>query len=399
MSTQAQIPTGAHADSRRFAIRLALFYVATFGLIGAHLPFFTVWLKAVGIDPWWIGVISAIPALTRFTVLPVITGNADRRYSLRTSLIATALVTAIGFAAIGTQSLPLAVLLAYVVTCCAWTPMMPLTDAYALRGVRRFGLNYGPLRLWGSAAFVAGALACGLLVDAIAAIHLIWVIVSIAALAVLIGFGLEPLGPPKASATAPQNGSTLLRDGGFLAIIVTSALIQGSHAAYYTFASIAWQQAGLGGMTIAGLWSLGVMAEIVLFAVSPRLRFPFWSMVVIAALSAVLRWIVMAQSPSLAVLAAVQLAHGLSYGLTQVGTMSLLAHRVPGHMMARGQGYLAACAGIVTSSASVASGAIYSQFGQGVYYLMAGMALAGALVMWAARVRLASHRHGSPPAG
>ena len=33
---------------------------------------------------------------------------------------------------------------------------MPLTDAYALRGVARFGLNYGPLRLWGSAAFVVG---------------------------------------------------------------------------------------------------------------------------------------------------------------------------------------------------------------------------------------------------
>ena len=43
--------------------------------------------------------------------------------------------------------------------------MVPLTDAYALRGVARYGLNYGPLRLWGSAAFVVGALACGLLVD------------------------------------------------------------------------------------------------------------------------------------------------------------------------------------------------------------------------------------------
>jgi PPP family 3-phenylpropionic acid transporter len=309
MSTQAQIPTSAHADSRRFALRLALFYGATFGLIGAHLPFFTVWLKAIGIDPWWIGVIAAVPALTRFTVLPVITGNAEKLYSLRTALIATALATAIGFAVIGTQSLPLAVLLVYVATCCAWTPMMPLTDAYALRGVRRFGLNYGPLRLWGSAAFVTGALACGLLVDAIAAVHLIWVIASIAVLGVLVGLGLQPLGGGRTATAVPQGGDALLGDPGFLAVIATSALVQGSHAAYYTFASIAWQQAGFGGMTIAGLWSLGVMAEIVLFAVSPRLRSPFWLMVVIAALSAALRWIVTAQSPPIAVLAVVQLAH------------------------------------------------------------------------------------------
>ena len=44
----------------------------------------------------------------------------------------------------------------------------------------RYGLNYGPLRLWGSAAFVVGALACGLLVDLIAAEHLIWVIAAVA---------------------------------------------------------------------------------------------------------------------------------------------------------------------------------------------------------------------------
>ena len=398
MSSQADIPT-PHVDSRRFALRLALFYGATFGLIGAHLPFFTVWLKAVGIDSWWIGVIAAVPALTRFTVLPVITGNAEKLYSLRAALIATTLATAIGFAAIGTQSIPPAVLLVYVFTSCAWTPMMPLTDAYALRGVRRFGLNYGPLRLWGSAAFVAGALACGLLVDAIAPVHLIWVIAAIAALGALTGLGLQPLGVGKTATSASQDGNALLGDPAFLAVIATSALVQGSHAAYYTFASIAWQQVGLGGMTIAGLWSLGVLAEIVMFAVSPRLRSPFWLMAVIAALCAALRWIIMAQSPPIAVLAVVQLAHGLSYGLTQVGTMSLLAHRVPGHMMARGQGYLAACTGIVSSLASIASGVFYAQFGQGVYYLMAAMALAGAVVMWLARGRLASHRHGAAGAG
>ena len=82
----------------------------------------------------------------------------------------------------GTQQPAIAVLLIYIVACCLWTPMMPLTDAYALRGVARYGLNYGPMRLWGSAAFVVGALACGLLVDVIAAKHLIWVIAAVAGL-------------------------------------------------------------------------------------------------------------------------------------------------------------------------------------------------------------------------
>ena len=76
-------------------------------------------------------------------------------------------------------------------------------------------------------------------------------------------------------------------------------------------------------------------------------------------------------------LAVVQLAHGLTYGLTQVGTMGLLVRHVPVHVMARGQGYLAACGGIVTSSASILSGVVYAGYGQGVYYVMAAMALIG----------------------
>src|SRR6202035_688986 len=100
------------------------------------------------------------------------------------------------------------------------------------------------------------------------------------------------------------------------------------------------------------------------------------------------RWLITAQEPSVAVLSAVQLAHGLTYGLTQVGTMGLLVRRVPGHVMARGQGYFAACSGIVTSGASILSGAVYAGYGQGVYYVMAAMALSGAVLMWLARHRL-----------
>ena len=399
MPPESTIPIASHDTPRRFATRLALFYGTMFGMVGTHLPFFTVWLKAVGIDAFWIGIITAIPPVTRFTILPFVTALAERRHALRGAIVVTAFATALGFSILGTQHQPVLVFLAYAVTCCLWTPMVPLTDAYALRGVARHGLNYGPLRLWGSAAFVAGALGCGLLVDVIAAQNLIWVIVSVATLGAFVGLGLQPLGTPKSVANIHHGAGALLRDPGFLAIIVTSALIQGSHAAYYIFASIAWQQAGLGGLTIAGLWSLGVIAEIVVFALSPRFTLPPVMLVAIAALSAVARWVITAQEPPLAILAAVQLAHGLTFGLTQVGTMMLLVGYVPGHVMARGQGYLAACSGIVSSSVSIISGAIYAQYGQGVYYVMAAMALSGAVVMWLARHRLAHHPQSAASGG
>jgi PPP family 3-phenylpropionic acid transporter len=399
MPSDTQIPIVTSAVSRRFATRLALFYAAIFALIGCHLPFFPVWLRAVGIDAAWIGIISAVPAVTRFTVLPVVTGLAERHAAVRGAIVVTAIVTTAGFAAIGTQHLPVAVFLTYAATCAAWTPTIPLTDAYALRGVVRYGFDYGTVRLWGSAAFIIGALGCGWLADLIVAEHLIWIITAAAALGAVISFGLQPLDGRQAQARWREGSGALLRDRGFLAIIAASALIQSSHTTYYVFGSITWQLAGLGGLTIAALWALGVLSEIVVFALSPRFTLQPSTLVVIGGCGAVARWLITAQEPPVAVLAVVQLVHGLSYGLTQLGTMGLMVRHVPMPTVTRAQGYLAACGGILSSSASIASGMIYARYGQGAYYAMAAMALSGAAVMWSARGRLPAHPQSAASGG
>jgi PPP family 3-phenylpropionic acid transporter len=370
---------------------LALFYGTLFGLGGTYLPFFPVWLQAVGIDAFWIGIIVAVPSVARFTILPFVTGFAERRQALREAMILTAVLTTVGFLVLGTLRQPVAVLIAFVFTASAWTPMIPLTDGYALKGVARYGLNYGPLRLWGSAAFVAGALGCGVLAEQIPGERLIWVIVATAGLGAVVSFRLRPLDAPTAVPLSLVRARALLKNTGFWAIIIASALIQGSHAAYYAFSSIAWQGAGLSGTTIAGLWALGVIAEIVVFALSPRFILQPTLLVVLGALSAVLRWLITAQDPPLALLAAVQLLHGLSFGLTQLGTMGLLVRHVPGHVTASAQGYLSACGGLIMSCAAIASGMVYARHGDGVYYVMAAMALAGAAVMLFAQRRLDAH--------
>ncbi|HEY0328628.1 MAG TPA: MFS transporter [Rhodopseudomonas sp.] len=389
MPAPAQIPISSYEVASRFAARLALFYGTAFSLAGTYLPFFPVWLKAVGIEPSWIGLIIAVPSLTRFTLLPVITGLAERSRSLRGAMIAAALATFAGFALLGTLQQPIAVLIVFALTACAWTPLVPLTDGYALKGVVRYGLNYGPLRLWGSAAFVVGALGCGLLADLIPGERLIWVIAAMAALGALAGFGLQRLDDaPSHAAASPFRAGALLRDARFLAFISAAALIQSSHAAYYIFASIAWQGAGLGGATIAGLWTLGVIAEIVVFALSPRFTLSPVLMMTAGGLAAALRWLITAQDPPLALLAGVQLLHGLSFGLTQVGTMMLMVRHVPAQVMASAQGYLTAAAGIVMCAASISCGALYARYGQGIYCGMAAMAGLGTIMVWLARRRL-----------
>src|ERR1700712_1840237 len=103
MPSESQIPSDAQGAAKRFAVRLALFDGAMFGSLGAYLPFFPVWLKAIGIEASWIGIITAVPAVTRFTVLPFVTSLAERRQSLRNAIIVMACATALGLTVVGTQ--------------------------------------------------------------------------------------------------------------------------------------------------------------------------------------------------------------------------------------------------------------------------------------------------------
>src|SRR5471030_595346 len=109
MMVESTIPIASRNEPRRFAARLALFYGTLFGLGGTYLPFFPVWLKAVGIDASWIGIITAVPSVTRFTILPVVTGLSERRGSLRGAMIVTAFASAIGFCLVGSQYQPILV--------------------------------------------------------------------------------------------------------------------------------------------------------------------------------------------------------------------------------------------------------------------------------------------------
>src|ERR1700743_2046958 len=118
MPSESQIPIASKDAPKRFPTRLALFYGTLFGLFGTQLPFFPVWLKAVGIDASWIGIITAVPAVTRFTTLPFGTSLAEQHQSRRGALIATAFLSTLGFLVVGTQHLPLLVFLAFAFTAC-----------------------------------------------------------------------------------------------------------------------------------------------------------------------------------------------------------------------------------------------------------------------------------------
>ena len=173
-------------------------------------------------------------------------------------------------------------------------------------------------------------------------------------------------------------------------MLAAASLIQASHAFYYGFSALQWHAAGLDGTTIAALWALGVIAEIVLFALSGRLP-PFFQptvLLLIGGAGGALRWAAMAFAPSATALPLLQLLHALSFGATHLGALTFLARHAPAGQGATAQGYLAIATGVAMAGAMGISGVLYDSFGGLAYAAMALASVAGgacALVAYRAR--------------
>ena len=363
-----------------FVPRLAVLYAALFILPGISMPFFPIWLKAKDVDAKLIGIVLAVPMIARMLAIPIIAREADRRDAVRTVLIIASVATVAGYTLVGLSSGIVAILAAYTLTSLFSTPLMPLAETYALTGLMARKRAYGPVRLWGSFAFIFGNLAAGFAADIIPAQHLIWLMVAASVLVALAAWELAPVTrnmPDEGGQARLRRG--LLRDPAFILVLAAASLIQASHAVFYGFSAVQWHAAGLDGTAIAALWALGVAAEIVLFALQARLP-PFFTptvLIMTGALGGTLRWLGMAVDPPALTLPWLQLLHALSFGATHLGALMFLAHHAPPGQAATAQGYLAIAAGVAMAAAMGISGVLYEDFGSRAYAAMALAAFAG----------------------
>lgn len=376
------------ADGRSFALRTALFYAALFVTFGIHLPFMPVWLQAKGLSAGAIGWILAIGAVTRIIAIPFGTSLADRWGALHRALLVCALMTGTVHVLIGLADDAWTIGLLTGLAVVFWAPLVPLSDAYALHGLKARGQAYGPVRLWGSVAFLLANLAAGALLGWISPLNIVWLLVGAFVLASGAALLLEAE-TAHVSSEGRRGFSAwrvLLAKPGVRAAVIAGAMVQASHATLYGFSSIQWAGKGLSGTVIGALWSLGVICEVLLFALSPRL--PAWCgprmLLVIGGAGACLRWAIMALDPPSWGLPVLQALHAASFGATHLGAAQLISRVAEPGAVASGQGMMAAANSFMFAVATVIAGQLWPMLGPAAYW--GALAFAGIGLMAALRV-------------
>ena len=367
------------------AIRLALFYAAVFLFVGVSLPFWPVWLTAKGLSATEIGLLITAGTWVRIAAPPIAAHFSDRRGRRRSVLILLAgaslaihllFLVAEGFAALLAVSILAAI---------AFTPIIPMGENMTLLASRDRGFDYARVRLWGSIAFIVGAIAGGRFVGGAGAEAILWLVLGTLALTVLATAAMPETGSPPARHRVPV--AALLSDPTMIVFLVTASLIQASHAAAYGFATLAWRASGIEDDVIGLLWAEGVLAEIVLFALGGGLaaRLGPARLLAIGAIAGIVRWVGFATEPGLGLLVVLQALHALTFGAAHLGAMLYLVRAVPPEHSASAQAlYSGAAMGLVMGAATILAGALYDDVGAGAFYAMAAMSaagLAGAVVL------------------
>ena len=387
------------AGPRHLTLRFAGFYGAVFLVLGAQLPYWPLWLEARGLSGSEVGVLLAAAAWIKVASNPLAGYLADASGRPRLVIATLMAIGALGFLGFGLAQGFWMLLLLQILTAACFQALLPLGESQTLAAVRRRGLDYGRSRLWGSVAFVAGVLAIGGGLDLLPVEILPWL------LAAGLGLGLfAALALPAATddRERPVRGDLkrLLSDAPLLWFLLAAALVQASHAAYYAFSAIAWRAAGHGTFTIGWLWTEGVLAEILFFALSGRIlaRVSFRNLVLLAAAGGLLRWGVTATTTALPALAAVQLLHAATFAAAHLAAVHVIAARAPGGLAATGQSlYASLSGGVFMGAMMLAVGPLYDRLGLQSFYVMAGLCgLSLILILAAPRASSAREQEGLP---
>ncbi len=375
-----------------FGARISFFYAASFMVSGVVVPFLPVWLEGRGFGPEEIAVCLAFPLAARLIVTPVGSWIADRAPNRRLAILLFA-VLGLGLfipATLVSGFVAITVLTGLAIT--FWQLMQPAVDALSLTGVRRFGLDYGRMRVWGSISFVVVSLAAGVIFGHFGTPVLAPMI--IAGFALCIGAALALPVTPRQERLAddeerpkPRPMRRVLLSPAFLAIAAATGLIQASHGLFYSFGTIEWQALGFSGSEIGLLWATGVIAEIVMFAISSRfLRLRAETLILAGAAAAVIRWAVLPLVTSLAMNLVLQGMHAFTFGATFVGMQLAIARTVPEEMTATAQGLCGMTAGGLMALTTLMAGPLYARFGAGAFYFMTGFAALAVVIMIVARI-------------
>jgi len=364
--------------------RFAAYYFFYFAFVGVFSPYWSLYLQHLSFGAFDIAVLMSLLQVTR-VFAPAAWGWLADRFGRQAAVVrAAALAGMLVFLPVFWVRDFAGMFAVMLLIAFFWSASLPLVEAMTLGHLGKETARYGRIRLWGSIGFVLTVLGCGWWLDHASIDALPWLV-----LALLAGIAIFAWRLPEAPRQSHPDATPLrdlLRRPAVWALLGACALMSVAHGPYYTLFSVYLAEYGYSKAAIGGLWAVGVVFEIGIFIVMPRLvaRWGYLRILQATFWLGTLRFAVIALAvDSLPLLLAAQTLHAATFAAFHASAVAAVHEYFRGPHQAKGQAlYTSLSFGVGGTLGGLLGGALYEAAGGEGAFLMSAVATAlGGLIL------------------
>jgi PPP family 3-phenylpropionic acid transporter len=393
-----------------FALSACMFLIT--GAWGFVQPMSALYLRAAGLSDQQIGWVAGGGTALALLAQPVLGRLSDLLDARRPLMVAVALAGCAAYLLFLRASgpVPFALLTALGVTCNLYLNAAGgvLVGRLAAREGAGGAAAYARFRVWGSVGFIVVALGVGLLAQRLSAgartagrldratLGPVFVAGSLLFAAIAASALFVP--DPKRAAAGPREGTSgpeqasIAEEGAaagvppaLRAYLLAQFLFFLAFNGALTYLSLFLERLGAPPLGITATWAGGVVCEAIVMSRIGRIADRYGRRPALLVAFAVLpvRLVLYSLAPGPLAVAAVQTMEAFNYGIIGIVSVAFVNDHAPEHARGAAQARLAAVTGLALALAPLLAGAVAEALGlRGMFATLAGVATAGALVLW-----------------
>ena len=366
--------------------RLSRFYFFYYFFVGSFVPYWGIYLQSQNFSPASIGILLSLFQISRI-VAPNFWGWLADHTGHRVKWIKlTSLLGLIGFVGVFWAKGFFWIFLIMSALSLFTSSTLPLAESLTLAHLATTDGHYSRIRLWGSIGFITASLLLGYLIDLQGINILLWALL----IAQAIIFFLSNTIPETQDIHHEKNDLSIwkiIKTPSVVALLIGCTLMVSAHGVLYNFYSIYLKEHGYSGGTIGWLWAIGVICEIFIFMLMPKIlhRYSLKAILLMSLFLGVIRFILIGASPDhLFLLLIAQMFHAATFGSFHAASIEVIAYYFKGQNQARGQAiYNSVAYGIGGTVGGLGGGYLIQYLGGQIGFMIAAISpLIGFLVIW-----------------
>lgn len=256
--------------------------------------------------------------------------------------------------------------------------LLPAVESSAATLMQQGGIHYGKARSLGSFGFIVAVLIISMITGMYGEQMILWMMIL--GLTALLAIQFMPAPAILSVIPKQENAKSLSMKGlfqvkSFAVVLIVVILLQGAHASYYNYGYIYLQDLNVNPFYIGMILNVAVLFEILYFFKADTFltKWKPSSLMLLAAIGATLRWIMVYAFPNMPMFIVSQALHALSFAMAHYAFIRYISHALPKEQIPNAQG-------IYSALAMSLSAAVLTLFGGMLYEIEPGLAFLGMII-------------------